>query len=154
VETEYQPGSILSDQHAEVQFPLKPLPSLAAIESQWAQCDDRVIKERLWRKRSVRKAVGNGDHAGIGLWIWQLGDSFLIGQPNEAYSQFQLELRRELATYAVGVINVANGHVGYLPPAHLYEKDIYSVWQTPFATGSLELLINETKELTKEMKTR
>ncbi|MEJ7913368.1 MAG: hypothetical protein WKF70_09455, partial [Chitinophagaceae bacterium] len=91
VKTAYQPDVTLLGQRSEVQLSLKPLPSLSTIQDQWAQCNDRVMKERLWRQRGVRKAVGDGDFAGIGLWIWQLGDSFIIGQPNEAYSQLQLE---------------------------------------------------------------
>ena len=38
-------------------------------------------------------------------------------------------------------MNIVNGSIGYLPPQELYDKDIYQEWQTPFAAGSLELLI-------------
>jgi hypothetical protein len=137
----FEPSTAFSYTMVEVELPLKELPVLADIEQQWKECTDRVLKERLWRKYGVRKAVGDGETAKIPIWIWCLGDSFLIGQPNEAYSEFQTELRKSLRHHAVGVMNVANGHIGYLPGHHLYEHDIYSVWQTPFAKGSLELLI-------------
>lgn len=144
---EYEPSTLLSAEKVDVKLPLKPLPMLAVIEQQWRECDDRVLKERLWRKRGVRKAVGDGEYARVGLWVWRLGDALLIGQPNEAYSRFQLELRRHFSPYPVGVINIVNGHMGYLPPAELYDKDMYSVWQTPFASGSLEVLTEETIEV-------
>jgi hypothetical protein len=75
------------------------------------------------------------------LWIWQLGNSFLAGQPNEAYSIFQSNLRKRFPTNAIAVMNLVNGHIGYLPNQELYADDIYPVWQTPFAKGSLEILI-------------
>lgn len=137
----FQPSTTVAHEMILVELPLKSLPSLAEIEQEWKECTDRVLKERLWRKRNVRKAVGEGDIARIPLWVWRLGNSFLVGQPNEAYSLFQQELRRQIPDYAVAVMNVVNGHIGYLPTRDFYDKDIYSVWQTPFAEGSLELLI-------------
>ena len=35
-------------------------------------------------------------------------------------------------------MNLINGSVGYLPPADLYDLDVYPVWQTPFDRGCLE----------------
>ena len=35
-------------------------------------------------------------------------------------------------------MNLINGSVGYLPPADLYDTDVYPVWQTPFDRGCLE----------------
>jgi hypothetical protein len=35
--------------------------------------------------------------------------------------------------------------VGYLAPKELYDKDIYAVWQSPYASGGLEILIEQTK---------
>lgn len=147
----YESSPICSAEMIDVALPLKPLPSLSEIEEQWRHCEDRVLKERLWRQRGVRKALGDGDKAKISLWIWRLGDSFLIGQPNEAYSEFQVTLRQDFQAYAIGVMNVVNGHIGYLPPAKFYEREIYSVWQTPYAQGSLELLTRKVKTVLAEM---
>ena len=141
----------LSAKMIDVQLPLKDLLSPAEIEKQWMACEDPVLKERLWRKLNVRKAVGDGDVARVPLWMWKLGDSLLIGQPNETYSAFQLELRKQFPANAVAVMNVVNGHIGYLPPEKLYDKDIYSAWQTPFAKGSLEILISTSGNLAHQM---
>ncbi|MEO8764178.1 MAG: neutral/alkaline non-lysosomal ceramidase N-terminal domain-containing protein [Ginsengibacter sp.] len=150
-QTPYKPPGQLSAKMVEVPFNLKPLPSLVEIEQQYLDCEDRVMKERLLRKRGVRIAVGNGEVSQMPLWVWQLGDSFLVGQPNEAYSQFQEQLRSQLAPKAVAVMNLVNGGVGYLPPRELYGKEIYQEWQTPFAAGSLELLIQVATETAREL---
>lgn len=136
----YDVSTVLSGEMIEVELPLKPLPSFAILEQQWRECNDTVLKERLWRKCCIRKAVGDGDHALVGFWIWRLGDSLLIGQPNEAFSQFQIDLRNQLPSFAVGVMNIVNGSIGYLPPKENYDADAYAVWQTPFAEGAAELL--------------
>ncbi|GAB3248410.1 neutral/alkaline non-lysosomal ceramidase N-terminal domain-containing protein [Larkinella harenae] len=149
--TAYNPSRTLRFEKIDVELPLKPLPSLAEIEREWAACTDNVLKERLWRKRGIRKTVGDGDVTRIPLWIWQLGDSVLVGQPNEAYSVFQQQLREQLAPKAVAVGNIVNGSTGYLPPSHLYDTDIYPVWQTPFAPGSLERLIDRAIQITRNL---
>jgi hypothetical protein len=136
--TSYTPSSVISVEKVDVPLTLKPMPSLAEFENAWKQCDDNVEKERLWRKRGIRKTVGDGDVSQMPLWVWRLGDSFLIGQPNETYSEFQLELRKKLAPNAVAAINIVNGYAGYLPPKELYKNTMYTVWQTPFAAGGLE----------------
>ncbi|TZF84020.1 hypothetical protein FW774_11280 [Pedobacter sp. BS3] len=136
----------LSARVVSVKLPLKELEPLSVIEKQWENCTDHVLKERLWRKLNVRKAVGNGSMATVPLWVWQLGNSFLTGQPNEAYSLFQTNLRERFPSYAIAVMNVVNGHIGYLPPQGLYNDDRYAVWQTPFAKGSLETLISTATE--------
>ena len=136
-----QPPAVrLSAELIKVELPLKSLPPLAQIERQWRECQDRVMKERLWRQRAVRKAVGDGESFQMPLWIWRLGDSLFVGHPTEAYSEFQQNLRQRLAPRAVAAIDIANGYMGYLPPRRLYGKDIYPVWQTPFGPGALEKL--------------
>ena len=62
----------------------------------------------------------------------------LVGCAGEAYSQLQQDLRSRFPHLAVICMNVINGWVGYLPPADLYEVDVYPVWQTPFDRGCLE----------------
>jgi hypothetical protein len=140
------PGTRLAVDRIAVQLPLKPLPSIAEIEAQWRDCHDPVLKERLWRKRGVRKVVGDGTIAAMPLWIWRVGDAILVGQPNEAYSRFQKDLRAKFHPRAVAVMNIVNGSAGYLPPAELYDTDIYQVWQSPYARGGLERLIETARK--------
>jgi hypothetical protein len=131
---------VISWTMVEVPLPLKPLPPLQAIEQEWRACQDSVLKERLWRKRSVRKIVGDGRVSEMPLWVWRLGDSCLIGQPNEPYSDFQATLRQALSPYPIAVMSLVNCNAGYLPPRNRYGKNLYQIRQTPFAAGALEML--------------
>src|SRR5439155_25485992 len=96
-----------------VELSLKPMPSAAELEAQWRSCTDPVQKERLWRKRGVRKVVGDGASAQVPFWTWRLGDCLVIAHPNEAYSQFQIALRSHFHPRPVVVITLANGSAGY-----------------------------------------
>ena len=144
--TEDTPSTTLSATLTKINLPLKPLPSLAEIEEQWRTCPDPVIKERLWRKRGVRKAVGDGATTPMPLWTWRLGDAFLVGHPNEAYSLFQTTLRQHFSPAPIAVMNLVTGSSGYLPPRDLYDKDLYQVWQSPFQPGALEQLIDSARD--------
>jgi hypothetical protein len=151
-QTPFFPPGTISAEITAVKMPLKSLPSLAEIDQQLLATNDRVLQERLWRKHNVRKAVGESETASIPLWVWRLGDALLMGQPNEAYADFQQELRKEFSPAVVAVMNVVNGHIGYLPPADLYDENIYQVWQSPFESGSLELLIKTAISTAKKLK--
>ena len=135
------PGSLFKQLKFEVKIPYKQLASVEEIENDFNACQDRVMKDRLWRKLNTRKSIGDHTHASLPVWIWQYGDAFVIAQSNEVYSVCQEHIRRHFKDRFIAFINIANGYQGYLPPADLYGKDIYAVWQTPFEKGGLELLM-------------
>lgn len=135
----------------EIDVELKDLPSSEEIEQEWEHCSDRVMKDRLWRKLNTRRTLGDRQVAKLPLWIWELGDSLIIAQPNEAYSLFQVAVRKTFPGKAIAFINIANGYIGYLPPEELYDNDMYAVWQTPYAKGALERLIAGTTETIKDL---
>ena len=122
-------------------------PTLAILESDIAATDDPVMRERLRRKIRIRKIVGEDASFRFPVWIWRLGDSAVIGHPGEAYSEMQTTVRAAFPGLPVIVMNVANGSIGYLPPAKDYSKPgFYTVWQTPFAPGCLEKLTDHCIE--------
>lgn len=127
----------------EVKIPYKQLDSIEKIEQEFNACEDRVMKDRLWRKLNTRKSIGAQTHAVLPVWIWQFGDAFVVAQANEVYAIGQELIRAHFNDRHVVFVNIANGYLGYLPPEDLYGKDIYAVWQTPFEKGGLELLIAE-----------
>jgi len=139
-------ASTLKGSIFEIEVDLKALPSLSETQAAWEACTDRVLKDRLWRKLNTRRAVGDGQTTLLQVWVWQLGSAFVIAQANEAYSDFQRAIRAAFPKRAIAVVNLANGYVGYLPPAATYDRDQYAVWQTPYERGSLEKLIMETIE--------
>ena len=70
-----------------------------------------------------------------------MGDAVLVGCCAEPYAVLQKELRLRFPQQTILCLNLINGSIGYLPPADLYDSDVYPVWQTPFDRGSLELTI-------------
>jgi hypothetical protein len=144
----------------------RDLPSLAEIESDLsaaiAEATDAFLIERLRRKTRVRRAVGDAAHTNaahtnaprtpLPVWVWQLGDCVVVAQANEAYSNLQTELRARFPDKAIVVMNITNGpHCGYLPPRALYSKDLYQVWQSPFAAGCLEQMIETCADAISEL---
>ncbi|EDM27990.1 hypothetical protein LNTAR_01275 [Lentisphaera araneosa HTCC2155] len=111
---------------------------ITAIENELAATDDRVLQERLLRKLRVRKSLNNVENFTLNAWVWRLGDVIIVGSSAEHYSWLQVSLRQEFPHLPILVLNLINGANGYLPEKELYQQDIYSVWQTPFAEGGLE----------------
>ncbi|MDQ8005782.1 MAG: hypothetical protein REI64_13345 [Pedobacter sp.] len=142
-EKEIVPSQVFRQIKFEVSIPYKQLDSIEKIEQEFNACEDRVMKDRLWRKLNTRKSIGNQTHAVLPVWIWQFGDAFVVAQANEVYAIGQELIRAHFKDRSIAFINIANGYLGYLPPQDLYGKDIYAVWQTPFEKGGLELLIAE-----------
>jgi len=137
-----QPSShTLAATTLSVKFDLKPdLASVATIDDLLAQKPDGFQQERLLRQRRVRASVGDGSSSLEKIWLWRLGEAALCAVPFEAYSAFQVELRSAFPKSPLLVLNIGNGSLGYLPPTALYDRNIYSVWQTPYARGGLEKL--------------
>jgi len=121
-----------------VNLELKGWPSAVALAAEMAACGDRALAERLRRRLRIREALGDGATYPFELWGWRIGETLVLGTMAEAYSRIQRRLRAEFPDRAVVWLNLVNGGVGYLPPADLYDLDIYPAWQTPFARGSLE----------------
>lgn len=124
-----------------VELEIKDWPSADELERQRIACTDRALQERLKRKRDIRRSLGDGKTFTLPIHAWRMGDAILIGSCCEAYSMLQQELRRRFPNNAIICMNLINGSIGYLPPAKLYDVDVYQAWQTPFARGSLERLL-------------
>ncbi len=137
----FDPPGELEAVQFDVELPLKPLPSEHEVCQELAGCDDRALTERLRRKLRVLRTVGGGPTCNMPAWVWRIGQSVIVAQPNEAYSAFQIALRRRFPGFAVAVVNLVNGSCGYLAPPELHDRDIYQVWQSPFAREGLPRLI-------------
>jgi hypothetical protein len=121
---------------------LKDWPSADELEQQRIACDDRALEERLRRRRDIRRSLGDGETFSVPVHAWRIGDAILVGCCCEPYSHLQQELRRRFPDRTIVCLNLANGSIGYLPPADLYDVDVYPVWQTPFDRGGLERMID------------
>jgi hypothetical protein len=128
----------LAARRAVVELPLKAWPTAADLRGEIAACPDRTLAERLRRRLRIREALGDGPTFAFEVWGWRLGEAIVLGTMAEAYSRIQRRLRAEFSDRAVIWLNLVNGGVGYLPPADLYDRDVYPVRQTPFDRGGLE----------------
>jgi hypothetical protein len=143
-----EPSHQLRAMRASLDLPLKNWPSVEELERQRVACTDRALEERLRRKLNVRLGVGDGSSFELPVHIWRIGDAVLVGSCCEAYSIFQRELRGRFPDTTIVCMNLINGSIGYLPPAQLYDVDVYAVWQTPFDRGSYERLLETmTREI-------
>ena len=136
----FDPPTTVDASILEVDLPLKDLPSVEELEAQLAEQTDRALAERLRRKIGLIKSLGDGPTVKERVWCWRIGRSIWRANRNEAYSRFQQTLRASAGDDAVIIIGVANGACGYLYPAELGDKNVYQVWQSPFAPGALEQL--------------
>ncbi len=117
---------------------MKDWPSAEELEQQRATCTDRALQERLRRKRDIRRGLGDGSSFSLPIYTWRIGDAVLVGCCCEPYSSLQQQLRSRFADRIILCMNLINGSIGYLPPANLYDREVYPVWQTPFDRGSFE----------------
>jgi len=140
------PSTTLLTNETTVDLPLKNWPTAKRLEQQRQNSEDRAAEERLRRQRDIRRGLGDGDTYALPLHTWRIGDVVLVGSMVEAYSFLQLELRQEFPELTVVCLNLINGSIGYLPPADLYDVDVYQVAQTPFDRGSLEAMVDAFKQ--------
>lgn len=137
-----------------VDLTLKDWPSADELERQRAACTDRALQERLRRKRDIRRSLGDESTFRLPITVWRIGDAVLVGSCCEPYSQLQQELRRRFPNNTILCMNLINGSLGYLPPAELYDVDVYPVWQTPFDRGCLELTLETMTKAIRDVLTQ
>jgi hypothetical protein len=136
-----KPSQALRAINAPVSLHLKNWPSAEELKKKLRECSDRALEERLRRKLNIRLSVGDGATFELFVHVWRIGDAVLVGSCCEAYSVLQQELRQRFSDTTIVCMNLINGSIGYVPPAELYDSDVYTVWQTPFDRGSHERLL-------------
>ncbi|MEZ6048570.1 MAG: alkaline ceramidase [Planctomycetaceae bacterium] len=134
-----------------VPLELKNWPLAEELAAEAEAAPDRFQQERLYRKREIRLYLGDDDQWDLPVWYWQLGETILIGTMTEAYTLFQQELRRKFPDRHIACLNLLNGSIGYLAPEKRYRQNIYQVWQSPFGCGSLERLVESSKDFVQSM---
>jgi hypothetical protein len=123
---------------------MQKLPSLEALARRWAGIDPLSLEERLTRARSLRAAYGNATQLSYPLWVWRIGNCFLVAHPGEAYYFLQRQLRHIYGPSRVIVANLCNGPgFFYLPTEDAFNTGSYSSWQTLVDRGALEALAAE-----------
>lgn len=119
---------------------IKEMPTPAQVEADIAKTTDRTMRERLFRKLQIVKTLGGGKTFNSQTWIFRIGQALFIAHPNEAYTCFQIELRKEFPEFAVFVMNASGAELGYLCPPAIHDQNVYQAWQTPFDRPALKTL--------------
>ncbi len=142
----FDPCTKLTAKKFDITLPLRPQSKTAENDPDSAASGtQRWQQERASRAKLVAEKLGHDTTASMPAWIWRIGRILFVGQPNEAYSDFQQELRRHFPNDAVIVMNLCNNElgVGYLCPPLAYDgKELYQAWQSPFDRQALPHLIN------------
>ncbi len=131
----------IAARRVELSLPVKSdYPTLEVITRELAAATEPYLIERWSRKARLRRTLGDADTYRFSVWVWKVGDSFLVGYPGEAFTTLQRDLRSAFPDHRIIVMNVTNGSIGYLPPDELYDYDMYEVWQTPLDRGCHEAI--------------
>jgi hypothetical protein len=120
-------ATTLSCRRLTTSFPLLPFPTREELETKLAAATERFAIERLERSLYRRGQIGDGPEAGFQFTVWRLGEAFLVATPTEAYSKFQMDLRREFPDTCVAVLNLSDGTTTYLPKPESFGRDVYQV---------------------------
>lgn len=148
----YEEPDTLSTQLSGRCYPLKlglkeDFPTIPQLKEVFASSTDPVEKERFRRRMRYRRMMGEDSPVDYPVWFWRLGNSIMIGFPGEAYSDLQTSLRRTFPDISIIIMCIVNGTFGYLPQAEYYDKPgCYTAWQSPFAPGCHEALLNHCIE--------
>jgi hypothetical protein len=110
-------------------------------------------REKALRRRFLEIALGDAKVHRMPLWTWRLGEALLVALPNEAYSGFQVELRRRFEGTPLLVSTTTNGGVGYLCPRKSYGSGLYQEQQSPYRPGCLEDTIDAAAVALTELRT-
>ena len=155
----YDLPRVLASTTFSVALPMKPMPSEREIEKSLAECEDRVLGERLSRKLAKVRLMGSGPDCPVTVWLMLAGNTIFVALSHECYSRFQRHLRRAFPDYTVIVMNLANGASGsYLYPPESSSEGIYQVWVSPFTKEALprltEACVRETGQLIESSRRR
>jgi hypothetical protein len=144
-----EPVGVSRDLFAEVRtvpLPVKDWPTADQLKRDYETSTDRALAERVRRKLMIREGIGDGKTFPLEMWHWRIGNAELTGAFPESYSWVQKEVRSKFPDRTIVWLNLINGSVGYMPPAALYDGNVYQVWQTPFERGSLEMLAKAAQD--------
>lgn len=132
-------------------LPLKKLPTLRELDEQIAQCDNRVMAERLLRQRRRLAPLEGRTHFDTHINIWRLGSALIVVNPHEAYSKWQLTLRAIWPDQPVVVGNMVNAALSYLVPEENYSDKLYACWASLPARGAFEIFMQTSLEAARQV---
>jgi len=144
-EIDHQMSDKTNGLRLDIDVTLQKLPTIEELQERWKDVDPGARETRIARAIKLRAGyVLEGGRAIHPVWIWMWGDAIIVGQPGEAYSYFQTELRRRHPDRIIFVLNCTNGPgYMYIPTPDAYRRFRYQSWQTLLNEGALELITDE-----------
>lgn len=104
--------------------------------------DARAMVERKTRLSTRLAKLPAGDHYPLEATLWRTGESCWLAIQGEHYQVLQTELRAKFPQAALVICTIASDWTAsYLPPADIYDKNIYQETIAVVAPGSLERVI-------------
>jgi len=152
-------AQILRSSTIPLELPLKPVETAeelqerydrarAALDEAKRQGDPTTVRnatamlERARRQLARRPLLPKGGSLPYDLWLWQIGEAFLVGIKGEPHSVLQTELRSRFPDHRIFVAAVTNGTVSYLLPHERYGIGLYQEWVSSTGPGGLELILD------------
>jgi hypothetical protein len=129
----------------EVPLPLKRKVQPTLVDT-IAEEDSHQQREMALRRKIIEMALGTGPVHDSSVWVWRLGNVALVALWQEAYSSFQIELRRRFPNIPVIVAGVSNGSIGYIAPRETYGQGRYQEQQSPYEAGAMEQALEEAAQ--------
>jgi hypothetical protein len=145
------PSPAIGARRATVRLEVADMPTRAELEKQIAACTDRTLLERLNRALLRRLAVGDERTMDVSFLVWRLGDGFVVALPGEMHTEFQMRLRQRFPTAAIAVLNIANGSLGYLPPAEDFAIRSYQANIALHKPGANDRVFDAASQAIQEM---
>jgi hypothetical protein len=134
-----------------VRLEVADMPTRAELEKQIAASTDRAATERLNRALLRRRQVGDERMMDVSFLLWQLGDAFVMAMPGEMHTDFQIRLRARFPKTKIAVLNIANGSLGYLPPAEEFPMRTYQTAIALHKPGADEIVLDAAARAIEEM---
>ena len=129
----FTPSRKLSAKNLNVEVRLK-VPAVQAASPSTA-----YEQEREARRRQLWASIPPDFR--LPVWFVRAGDIVIPAIPGEMTSRYSFVFEEEDAALGALPLNVVNGWYGYLPEKEVYDRDQYSVWQSPFAAPSAEMVV-------------
>lgn len=150
-ETPAKANGAIGTRRLTVRLEVADMPTREELDHLIASSTDRAMLERLNRAKLRRLAVGDDREMDVSFWIWQLGDAFVVAMPGEMHTEFQVRLRDRFPGAQIAVMNIANGSLGYLPPAEEFDMRTYQAQIALHKSGSNDRVLDAAAAAIKQM---
>ncbi len=165
VAIEYQPDQALAAVGRVVELPLKPLPSLADLETERDGYQQELDEARVagagraalnpieyhlnWAEDAIVQMRQGEISAGVPAFLQALriGDTVIATMPGEAFSELSIEVKQRSAATTTLFSAYTNGVLTYMPPASEYPDGGYECDYAHHSYGLIEQIAPQSERI-------